>query len=164
MKHLHLLTLLITTSSMHAADPEQKLINFIKKAIAGELDNRSINIFEDHIRNRLNANDVNIIVRGQGLLHFAVSHKAVDVVEMLCNKGADINLCNIVDSTPLHYAASNGDSEIVTFLLTHGAHTNVRDFSNKTPAQLAIKNGHNETAKLIKDYEDLPEVKEPDNE
>lgn len=156
MKNLYLIILITTIINLHAADPEQKLITLIQKVMSGDI--------EDCIRKRLNANDVNTHFNGQGLLHFAAAHGAVDVMGMLCNKGADVNLCNIINDTPLHYAAKAGHSEAVTFLLEHGAHTNVLDFQRKTPAQLARTEGHDEILQLIDDYEAIPEIKKPDME
>lgn len=67
----------------------------------------------------------------------------LQVVEMLVEKGADINdQSDIVGFSALHYAASGGNVEAVEWLLEHGALIESRGRKGSTPLCQAAHNGH----------------------
>ena len=48
-------------------------------------------------------------------------HGHKDIVEMLLDRGADINMADNYGFTPLHEAAIHGQVEVVQFLIERGA-------------------------------------------
>ena len=65
---------------------------------------------------------------GQSPLHYAVYFGRFDVMALLINRGADVNIkVPQMDLTPLHAATMNGDLMIVKFLVEHGAQVNAKD-------------------------------------
>ncbi|XP_019618720.1 PREDICTED: uncharacterized protein LOC109465744 isoform X2 [Branchiostoma belcheri] len=54
-------------------------------------------------------------------LHWAASFANHEMVQCLCDRGADVNLCNSKGATPLHDAVLRKDEDIVQELLEHGA-------------------------------------------
>ncbi len=64
------------------------------------------------------------------------------IVEALLNKGADVNLRDKSESTPLHLAIEKGNENIVNALLAaQGIDVNLRDKSEQTPLYLAAEKG-----------------------
>lgn len=57
-------------------------------------------------------------------LHFV---KNKELAELLIKKGADVNVKDKWDSTPLHYAAYYGGKEIVELLVNNGANIEAKD-------------------------------------
>eukprot|EP01080_Neovahlkampfia_damariscottae_P001774 gene1774-543_t len=85
--------------------------------------------------------DVNKLQNKTTLLHAAASNNCADIIELLIEKGADINILDYLDRTPLHVAASNGNYEAsITLLGKGGSKVNLRDCYGFSPLFLAIKN------------------------
>ena len=60
-------------------------------------------------------------------IHLAVENNRIDVVNVLLQNHADVNICSgSYMETPLQVAAEIGDVEILTVLLRHGAGVNTR--------------------------------------
>ncbi|VBB18139.1 Ankyrin repeat [Yasminevirus sp. GU-2018] len=56
------------------------------------------------------------------------------IIEVLINKGADVNACNNSCGTPLHCAIMSGSSEkIIEVLINNGANVNARNNYGQTP-------------------------------
>jgi cytohesin len=71
-------------------------------------------------------------------LHRAAEGGHKDVVELLTNKGANINdNGSAYKLTPLHKAAEGGHRDVVLFLISKGANVNARDDSGETPLHSA---------------------------
>ena len=64
-----------------------------------------------------------------------------DVVELLIERGADINAKNKEGRTPLMEAAENRHEVVARILLSHGAEVNARDKSGKTALTRAVWSG-----------------------
>lgn len=68
---------------------------------------------------------------GQTLLNWASAFGTQEMVEFLCERGADVNKGQ--RSSSLHYAACFGRPAIAKVLLRHGANPDLRDEDGKTP-------------------------------
>lgn len=72
---------------------------------------------------------------GQTLLNWASAFGTQEMVEYLCDKGADVNKGQ--RSSSLHYAACFGRPAIAKVLLRYGANPDLRDEDGKTPLDKA---------------------------
>jgi len=83
----------------------------------------------------------------------AMNCKANDMkdamVELLLQNGANPNLSDNENITPLHYAAMNGYENIVKLLLQNGANPNLSHNENIAPLHWAILKGYLNIAKLL---------------
>ncbi len=133
--------------------------------------------------------DVNSRVgRGRTPIQCAGLYGAFDIVELLANNGADINIRNDetplgraiergnkgmvvfliqkgadvnaehLYQTPLLIAAKKGDAEIVRNLIVKGAHVNVKHHLDGTPLNLALRNGHKDVVKILRENGALDET------
>lgn len=87
---------------------------------------------------------------GQTLLNWASAFGTFEMVEYLCEKGADVNKGQ--RSSSLHYAACFGRPSIAKVLLKHGANPDLRDEDGKTPLDKArerVDEGHREVASIL---------------
>lgn len=87
---------------------------------------------------------------GQTLLNWASAFGTLEMVEFLCDKGADVNKGQ--RSSSLHYAACFGRPGIAKVLLKHGANPDLRDEDGKTPLDKARERpeeGHREVAAIL---------------
>lgn len=94
-------------------------------------------------------NDLNIKNKeGQTPLCF-VSKCRYDLVKLLVENGADVNLQSDERISPLHWAVEYDNEEIVEYLLSKGADINSRDHSYETPLHWAGWTGHHKSARLL---------------
>lgn len=87
---------------------------------------------------------------GQTLLNWASAFGTQEMVEYLCERGADVNKGQ--RSSSLHYAACFGRPAIAKVLLSHGANPDLRDEDGKTPLDKArerVDEGHREVAAIL---------------
>lgn len=87
---------------------------------------------------------------GQTLLNWASAFGTLEMVEYLCEKGADVNKGQ--RSSSLHYAACFGRPGIAKVLLKHGANPDLRDEDGKTPLDKSrerIEEGHREISSIL---------------
>lgn len=87
---------------------------------------------------------------GQTLLNWASAFGTLEMVEYLCEKGADVNKGQ--RSSSLHYAACFGRPGIAKILLKFGAYPDLRDEDGKTPLDKARErsdDGHREVAAIL---------------
>lgn len=82
-------------------------------------------------------------------LHYAVSANNKEMVNLLIDKGADINAHSSDGSTSLHVASVLGYKEIVALLIKGGADVNAKDNRDRTPLHLASQGGHIEIVKFL---------------
>ena len=81
------------------------------------------------------------------LLIEAAANGHLDVVKLLIENGADVNLKGEAWYGPLHAAASKGHIEVVKILLENGADVNI--FQQNKPLHNAAMNGHIEVAEIL---------------
>ncbi|XP_067942720.1 E3 ubiquitin-protein ligase HECTD1-like [Watersipora subatra] len=87
---------------------------------------------------------------GQTLLNWASAFGTQEMVEFLCERGADVNRGQ--RSSSLHYAACFGRPKIVKTLLQSGANPDLRDEDGKTPLDKARERndeGHREVIAIL---------------
>ncbi|XP_070495105.1 E3 ubiquitin-protein ligase Ufd4 isoform X2 [Chironomus tepperi] len=87
---------------------------------------------------------------GQTLLNWASAFGTLEMVEFLCEKGADVNKGQ--RSSSLHYASCFGRPGIAKVLLKHGANPDLRDEDGKTALDKARERpeeGHREVAAIL---------------
>jgi energy-coupling factor transporter ATP-binding protein EcfA2 len=85
-------------------------------------------------------------------LIMAVSNGDIKKVVELLSSGADVNVTNKNNETPLHLAAWKGYAEIASLLLKHGANVNAQNYVADTPLHMAAWYGRAQVAKLLLDY------------
>ena len=99
---------------------------------------------------------------GQTLLNWASAFGTQEMVEYLCQRGADVNKGQ--RSSSLHYAACFGRPQIAKVLLRYGANPDLRDEDGKTPLDKARERndeGHREVAQCLQSPADwIPSAQE----
>lgn len=77
---------------------------------------------------------------GETPLHLAAAeHEAVDKIDLLLERGAQLDAKTKVDRQPLHYTALEGIPESTQHLLERGAEVDARDCYGRTPLWLAMQ-------------------------
>ena len=71
------------------------------------------------------------------------------MTELLLNKGANVNIQDESENTPLHYAACNSKKDIVALLIKNGANVNLTNAREQKPLDYANQKGFNEIASII---------------
>jgi hypothetical protein len=86
-------------------------------------------------------------------LHSAAHYGDVEMVQVLLDLGADVNVRNERGETPLYYTAvDDGYIEVVRVLLEHGANVGAEDMEGRTPFSLAKKYGCDGIMKLLSEH------------
>jgi ankyrin repeat protein len=62
-----------------------------------------------------------------------------DTLELLVNKGAELNIQDCGGSTALHYASATGNAEIVDLLSCLGADPHVEDGTGSTALRSSVE-------------------------
>ncbi|XP_060527584.1 ankyrin repeat and MYND domain-containing protein 2 [Cylas formicarius] len=76
-----------------------------------------------------------------------------EIVQMLLDKGADVNLCEHQHNyTALHFAGLSGSTDVCLALLNSGAKSNVTNTVGRTPSQMAAFVGHHNCVAIINNY------------
>ena len=87
--------------------------------------------------------------RKTSLLYFAARCGHKSIVEMLIDKGANINHAKNNGVTPLFIAAENGHKDIVEIFINKGTDINRAQYQGATPLLIAAENGHNDIVKML---------------
>ena len=84
------------------------------------------------------------------LLHRASYCGQVEVVKLIVNRGADINIRDAKNNnTALHLAAESGSVEIIKLLLDKGMSVSLTDKDESTPLHVSAEFGHLEATKAL---------------
>jgi len=99
----------------------------------------------------LNGANVNGVqeVQNWSPLDAAVSYGSNEIIQILIQNGADMNLRNEENMTALLWAVRNGRGEAVGLLLEKGAHLHAKDNDDKTALHLAAEMGHGNVLELL---------------
>ncbi len=83
-------------------------------------------------------------------LNYAATEKGnKEVVELLLEKGVDIEARDVQKRTALHIAVKNGDFEITELLLEKGADIEATELFGRTPLHFAAEEGQKELTELL---------------
>jgi len=76
------------------------------------------------------------------LLHCAVRHNRLEIVQLLATIGHDVDAVSPNGTTPLYVAAQQGQVDTVRYLVERGADKNKARNDGVTPLLIAASNGH----------------------
>jgi hypothetical protein len=82
-------------------------------------------------------------------LHIAVREGHLDIAKLLIDRGAEIDVLDRKDFTPLHNSAWNGNLEMTKLLLDAGADIEASTYDGDTPLSLAQNNDQPQVAEFI---------------
>merc|ERR1712108_90214 len=85
------------------------------------------------------------------LLEVACMHGHVDCVDVLLAAGADVNMVNGTNITPIYFAAHEGFADCAQLLIDAGADVNRVTDGNWTPVRAAASRGHAECVQRLVD-------------
>ncbi|CAG5115963.1 unnamed protein product [Candidula unifasciata] len=98
----------------------------------------------------------------QTALMLAASHGRTEMVKLLIEEGADVNLQDEDGSTALMCACEHGHLEIVNVLLTHpGIDVNLTDSEKSTALTIAMETGHKNIGVVLYKHLNFPKVSSP---
>jgi len=87
----------------------------------------------------------------QGILLSGAEEGNVEVVKLLLNKGANVDVKDNDGRTPLLWAAENRHEAVVRLLLDKGASVDAKDNNSRTPLLWAAENGYEAIMRLLLD-------------
>ncbi|GAA0400167.1 hypothetical protein GCM10009133_06280 [Cocleimonas flava] len=96
--------------------------------------------------------DVNFLIRGQSPLHFAIIVNNMNMVKLLLNHDADIELEDHFKETALNCAVRTANNNMIKYLLEQGADANTHSSDNTSPLTFAINQGNNEAVNILLEY------------
>ena len=87
---------------------------------------------------------------GKGLINLVKGKGYAPLVKKLLKEGADVNLKNDLNYTPLHIASEKGHLEVAEMLIDFGnADVDVKDKNQFTPIYVASSEGHIDILELL---------------
>jgi len=89
---------------------------------------------------------------GATAFHAAALRGHVKVMDLLFQKGADLNKADFINTTALHSAAGVDDAGVIRYLLEHGADADARDARGETAYEWAVLFGNVNAKKVLKEY------------
>lgn len=112
------------------AESDKTLVDFIKEGKVSD------------VKSCLNAPNISSLINktdegGLAPVHWAADSGFSEVLEILIDAGANVNLQDSDGQTALHYASSCGQVECVKCLLQHGARTDIIDNEGCTAVSVA---------------------------
>ena len=93
--------------------------------------------------------DVEATRAGSTPMMVAAYNNRSAVIQLLIDRGADVNAKNGLDCSSLRFAAENGSIDAVKLLIANGADLNSRDNHGETPLMWAARMGQSENTKYL---------------
>lgn len=90
-----------------------------------------------------------VIDQREDSLHDAAWKGDLAMVQTLLNRGIDVNLKGISQSTAIHIASARGNSTVVLLLLSRGGDPDCKTNDGKTPLAYAVMNGHLHVMRIL---------------
>jgi ankyrin repeat protein len=87
--------------------------------------------------------------KNTSLLQQAIIYDKPDIVKVLLDNGADINLLDNINMPPLNTAINEKNTEIANILIERGANVNYKNIYGITPQHLAAKTKNNSVLKNL---------------
>ncbi|MFC1781368.1 ankyrin repeat domain-containing protein [Planctomycetota bacterium] len=156
----------VDTSSIHmaaCAGDLSKVKEFIEQGTAIDVNDEAdwtalvwaVNAGQTEVAEFLINNNADFNVKygrqNLSLLHGAVQSDSVKLVELLIDKGVDVNVKNQAEATPIFNAASTGNLQVVELLVSKGADVNTKNRIGQTPLHLACQRGNKEVVEFLID-------------
>ncbi|XP_011695992.1 PREDICTED: ankyrin-3-like [Wasmannia auropunctata] len=88
---------------------------------------------------------------GDSAMHLAARRRDIDMMRILVDYGAAVNMQNSDGQTALHIASAEGDKTLVKYLYDVRASASITDHQDCTPMHLAVENGHATIIELLVD-------------
>lgn len=86
---------------------------------------------------------------GMSAIHVASIFGLTEMVDLLIEKGSDVNAADLQGMTPLHLVAQKGHQKLIMLLLHHNSSINQPDKKRNTALHLASANGHIDCVKAL---------------
>ncbi|MFD1771019.1 ankyrin repeat domain-containing protein [Sphingobacterium suaedae] len=83
-------------------------------------------------------------------LHTAVTGRYDQISKMLVEAGAEVNVVQNAQITPLHIAAQQGNIDMIILLLENGANIALKTDQGLTASDLALEKGFREIAEILR--------------
>jgi len=125
-----------------------KLVEEIKQAKEGKMYWEDMQIAECEERMKEQESVIQKNEKGLTPLHEA---KSVEEAKALLEKGAEVNVRDRYDRTPLHLAVYLGKKELAELLIHNRADLNAKDKDGKTPLHYAVDKNNKELTELLLD-------------
>ena len=93
------------------------------------------------LKKKINVNNQDI-TNGLCALHQIVIKNKIEIVKMLINYGANINIQDYYGNTAIHYSISEENVEILHLLLQYNPNLNLIDIDGNTPLHLYLRNSY----------------------
>lgn len=146
----------IICSCAKCSVPEKRIADFFSDCGKGNI--KRVEIFLNTTEGKI----FNIDARSSyntSSLGFATAEGHWEIVNLLIEKGADINSQNDLGNSALHCASNKGQIEIVKLLLTNGAKINLQNLEGYTALHEASSGGHLEILKLLLENGAMKDIK-----
>ena len=92
-----------------------------------------------HISAGTDVNEVNNS-NGQIALHYASTHNHLQIIKILIDNNANVNLKDKIGMTPLHLTSLGGHKEATKIIIDSGALLNLVNIYGETPLDVTVKN------------------------
>ncbi len=82
-------------------------------------------------------------------IHSAAANNHLNIIKVLTEAGARVNVNQKDGTSPLHYAAQNGNIALIILLLEQGANAEAKTANGQRPADMAKARGFDEIAQIL---------------
>lgn len=157
MDRIHLCGSSYTTSTTSTIEGSLRSVMTVLKYFgSGEIAWNAVcsgNVHEVHSAFVDGADDEHVdLMTGGTLLHRACGDGSSEIVELLIQRGCNVNAIDQNNSTPLHYACIGGHSDVVEILLSADADVFCVDSKGATPYDLARLQGHGKVLSTLSTF------------